>query len=323
MEIFDFVDARKFHVGNISRLGGIGIFLGFFSQIFLVLLLFTKTIETSLVLLAISGLMIFSMGLIDDIWQLNAKIKLLIQILASALVVLAGFEFSFLSFTPLNIRLDFGLFAIPLTIAWVVGVINAMNLIDGLDGQAGTISFIILLTYAFILFQQKNLLPCFFCIGLALSVLGFLFFNAPFPKAKIFMGDSGSQLLGFMIAVLPLIRERKTHESIGLAYSFVLLSIPILDVLSSIWRRIRDKTGITTPDKYHIHHKLRRIGFSDRNVFFIISTLQIIISLLVVIGFFISAIPALLLLISSLSIVTLFFVIVHYHKENIMESNNN
>lgn len=322
MKLFDFVDARKLHVGNISRLGGIGIFLGFFSQIFLVITLLTESIETDLVLLAISGISIFAMGLIDDIWQLHARLKFFVQLIASLLVVYAGFSFSFFSFKPLSFYLQFGIFSIPLTVIWIIGIINAINLIDGLDGQAGIISFLILIAYAFILFHQKNSIGSVFCIGLALSILGFLFYNAPFPKAKIFMGDSGSQFLGFMIAVLPLIREKETHESIGLAYSFVLLIIPIMDVIAAVWRRLRDKTGVATPDKFHIHHKLRMLGFSDRSVFLIMASLQIIIALLVIISFFIEPIAAAILLLTDILIVILFFAIVHYAKEHVMAKEN-
>jgi UDP-GlcNAc:undecaprenyl-phosphate GlcNAc-1-phosphate transferase len=112
-------------------------------------------------------------------------------------------------------------------------------------------------------------------------VAGFLVFNMPFPKAKIFMGDGGSQFLGFILALLPLINAREESSGLPLLYAAALLSIPILDTFASIWRRIRDKRRIDTPDRLHIHHKLMYLGFNARGVDATLYGLQIVLGILV------------------------------------------
>jgi UDP-GlcNAc:undecaprenyl-phosphate GlcNAc-1-phosphate transferase len=170
----------------------------------------------------------------------------------------------------------------PLTFFWIVGLTNAINFIDGIDGLAGGLSALAALTFAliFLSFSESGL-TLLFCVCLIGVISGFLVFNAPIPRARIFMGDGGSQFLGFTLAVLPLIEKRNTPAALPVFYAAALLAIPIFDTIAAVWRRLRDGRRIDSPDKSHIHHKLLNLNFNARQVDIILLSLQIILGALV------------------------------------------
>lgn len=319
--LYDYVDERKVHTGFMPRLGGVGIFLGFIAAFFLTqhFVLYNIKLAVNINILAISGSIIFVMGVSDDLRSWRARYKFLIQCLATGIVVLAGFRFSRISYMPLNLYWSLGWVSYPLTFFWILGVTNAVNLIDGIDGQAGSISFFVLVDYAIIFFYLQNYPAMLFCLAIINSIAGFLVFNMPFPKAHIIMGDGGSQFLGFMLAVIPLIRLENMQESIALPYSFVLLLIPITDTFATIWRRLREKKPLGQPDKFHLHHKLMLIGFSSRAALWVVITVQLIINILVAAAIAVSGEIGLLLLIAVVLVVMMFFVIIHYKKEMVVK----
>ena len=219
--LYDRIDERKVHTGNIPRLGGIGIFLGFI--IGLIVFWFSSGkhnfLGNHIWNLIIGCAMIFTMGVWDDLNPWRARFKLLVQIGAAVLVISSGFVFSRITFSPLGFVWDMGWFGYVLTFGWIIGVTNAINLLDGIDGLAGSISAMAALTFAVFFFQSANIGAMLVCMLLAISIGGFLLHNLPFPKAKIFMGDGGSQFLGFTLAVLPLMPLSDGQASVGLPYA--------------------------------------------------------------------------------------------------------
>ena len=274
--LYDTVDGRKVHTGQISRLGGLGITLAF--SIALIILLVTgyfAEIKQNILFLVLAAICITAMGIIDDIVTLPAKIKLVPQIIASTLVLVGGFKFTTLSLGIYTINL--GLLAFPLTFVWIIGVTNAVNLIDGIDGQCGGLSVIASATFCLFFFKEQNVPAMFICLSLICSVMGFLFFNLPLPKAKIFMGDGGSQTLGFILSVLPLLSSKGEISTVTILYAAAVLMIPLFDTIAAIWRRLREHRSIGSPDRFHLHHKLMMFGFSNRQALLIVCFFQTVI----------------------------------------------
>jgi UDP-GlcNAc:undecaprenyl-phosphate GlcNAc-1-phosphate transferase len=206
-------------------------------------------------------------GVLDDMMELSAKLKLLGQIIAALIVVVAGdVQMEFIKL-PFGGVLEFGYFSIPLTILWIVGITNAINLIDGLDGLAAGVSSIALLTIGGMALTMQNGFVVVMAAILLFSTLGFLVYN--FHPAKIFMGDTGALFLGFMISVLAL-HGFKNITVISLIIPIIILGVPISDTFFAIIRRKRNKQSFSTPDKSHLHHCLLRLGYSHRQTVVII-----------------------------------------------------
>ena len=323
-DIYDRVDDRKVHTGNIPRLGGVGIFLGFLVG----MILFFRSaghasyVGTRLWVILVSSSLIFVMGVWDDLKPWRARYKLLVQIVAAVMVIASGFTFTRLGFGNSSFGLDLGLFAYPLTFFWIVGVTNAINLIDGIDGLSGSVSLFAVIAYAFFFYFVGNAAAFYSCAILALSIVGFLCFNLPFPRAKIFMGDGGSQFLGFILAVLPLLQSGNNLATISLPYACAVLSIPICDTIAAIWRRLREKRRIDDPDRFHLHHKLMMLGFSAREALVVLVVLQSIIVTLTVTSAKVPMILSFFLLLCVYALVLLFFTVIHIKKEEELERRN-
>jgi UDP-GlcNAc:undecaprenyl-phosphate/decaprenyl-phosphate GlcNAc-1-phosphate transferase len=270
LKLFDTIDERKIHCGDIPRLGGIGIYLAFFGAIVLVPLVTNYGLNTGNRFWAIllSMFVIFALGLTDDFVNIRARFKGLVELLAATLLVAMGFHFVSITL-PFGIGVvDFGAFAYPLTVLWLVGIPNALNLIDGMDGQAGGISVFTAITFGLFFIFCGDLGAALVCFALAGAVCGFLAFNL--PPAKIFMGDSGALFLGFSISVLPLIGPAAGRVEVGLVPAVTLLLIPIYDTFSAIIRRTRAGVSVFEPDKLHLHHKLLGLGFSTKKALAIV-----------------------------------------------------
>lgn len=262
----DIPDERKVHKKPMPRLGGLGIYAGFL----LGYILFGEHTYMMNSILIGSFILIIT-GMIDDIKPLDAKYKIIGQLLACLIVVFYG-EVLLKDVSFFNIYIDFGVFAFPITILFMLGCINCMNLIDGLDGLAGGISCIFFLTIAIISFFQNSIGLGFelsFIITLIMlgSTGGFLVHN--FNPAKIFMGDSGSMFLGFIISIITILGFKATLMSSIIIPMFILV-VPILDTLFAIIRRKIKGESVIMPDKSHIHHQLLRRNFSVRKTVLII-----------------------------------------------------
>ena len=318
--LYDDVGGRKIHSGKIPRLGGIGFFSAFVLSIFIIYFKFPGSIVITrqFTAIIIGGLLIFFMGLWDDLKNWRAIYKLIVQ------VVYAGFRFTRISFAPIGLFISFGIFAYPITVLWIAGVTNAVNLMDGIDGQVGCLSVSLLISYIVLFF--KDLPPHFSmtytCIILAATLIGFLFFNLSRPHAKVFMGDAGSQFLGFVLAVLPLVPNNAGSETVAIPFAIIFMMLPIFDMIAAIWRRLRDKKPIREGDRMHLHHKLMLIGYSPRGALVTVMILQIIIDIFVTLAIILQGLMALVTLIGLLLVGILFFTLIHCEKEKHLKSDS-
>ena len=221
------------------------------------------------------AIVMYLVGLIDDIYDLKPILKLIGQIVAASIVAFYGITIDFISF-PMGPTIHFGILSIPITIIWIVAITNAINLIDGLDGLASGVSAIGLITIAFIAILQANVFIIMICSVLIGSLLGFLCFN--FHPAKIFLGDSGALLIGFIIGFLSLLGF-KNITFISLFFPIVILAVPFIDTLFAMIRRMRNGQHIMQADKSHLHHKLLALGYSHRQTVLLIYSIAILFSL--------------------------------------------
>ncbi len=271
VKALDYPNERRLNKVPMPTLGGLAIFFSFM----LGYMLYARSSIQMLSILMGSFLLIF-MGIIDDINPLKAKYQLLVQILATAIVVFYGhISLDYVSILGMNFT-----FTAPwnyiITLVLIVSIINAINLSDGLDGLCSGISSIYFLTIsiiAFIMNAQQGLDTTLALIMLG-SILGFLVYN--FPPARVYLGDTGSNFLGFIIAVTTLLGY-KTATFTSLIIPLIILATPIIDVVFSIIRRILKKQNpFSTPDKGHIHHQLLKMQFSTRTSLLIIYAIDIL-----------------------------------------------
>ncbi len=255
---------RKVHARIMPRLGGLAIFGSFLVGYFVL-----HPEDSTATYIILGAVMIIITGVLDDMFEITAKAKLLGQFIAAGIVIYGGLQIDFINL-PFGGQLDFGYFSIPLTILWIVGITNAINLIDGLDGLAAGVSTIALVTLAGMAFLLSDMFVFAMAAILAASCVGFLFYN--FHPAKIFMGDSGSLFLGYMIGVLALLGF-KNVTVISLIIPIIMLGVPISDTFFAIVRRYRLKQPLSAPDKSHLHHCLLNVGFTHRQTVLIIYAL--------------------------------------------------
>jgi UDP-GlcNAc:undecaprenyl-phosphate GlcNAc-1-phosphate transferase len=280
---YDHIDERKIHTGDIPRLGGFGFASAFIIIAFFInFSAFESYLGMPFLFPLISMILVLGSGVIDDFRPLAPKYKLIIQFVAALGVIIPDFTFHRLFFFDIGPLAELDWIRYPLSLLWIVGLINAMNFIDGVDGLAGGIAALVTLSYALIFASYANVgSVILLCLSLAAAIGGFLVFNAPLPKARIFMGDGGAYFLGFILAILPLIDKGNTRSDLPLPYAAALLIIPIFDTVSAVWRRLRDKRRIDSPDKSHIHHKLMNLGLNARGVDGVLYGLQILLCALV------------------------------------------
>ncbi|NCU17692.1 glycosyltransferase family 4 protein [Pallidibacillus pasinlerensis] len=264
-------DERKVHKRIMPRMGGLAIIISFIigCLVFIPNPLQIWPILAGAVIIGITGLL-------DDMYSLAPRTKLLGQIIAATIPVLFGVQIDFITL-PNGEMIHFGWLAIPLTILWIVAIINAINLIDGLDGLAAGVSSIAVITISILALTLGHPLTVLMGIILLGSILGFLVFN--FYPAKIFMGDTGSLFLGYMISVLSVIGLTKSAAIFSLIIPIIILAVPIMDTTFAIIRRIVQKKPLSAPDKFHLHHCLIRLGFTHRQSVIIIYLLSGIFSL--------------------------------------------
>ena len=260
----DAPDARKVHVRPIPRIGGIGIYAAFMVSVLVQMSIsdLSPELMTSLWGLLAGGTIIVAIGIIDDYRDLPAKVKLLGQIFAACVLVI-GFDVRIDVITdPLGDFIYLEYFAIPATIFWVVGLTNTVNLIDGLDGLAAGVSSIAAVTIFLVAMEEGIPFVAMITAALAGAAIGFLYYN--FNPARIFMGDTGSMFLGFMLAGISVIGAVKSAATIALIVPILALGLPILDTTFAIVRRARNHRPIFKPDKGHLHHRLLAHGFTQK-----------------------------------------------------------
>ncbi len=265
----DHPNARKVHTKVMPRLGGLAIFL----SATIGLIIFAKETSEPLVWMIAGSIIIVIAGIIDDITPLSPKTKLIFQIVAAFIVVYGGVRIQFINVPLSDYVIHLGNWSWFISILWIVGISNALNLIDGLDGLAAGVSSISLLTIFVMSLIMNNGLVAQITLILLGATIGFLFFN--FYPAKIFMGDSGSLYLGFFLATLSLLGF-KNVAVVSYLVPIIILAVPIFDTFFAIIRRFRLKLPISSPDKKHLHHCLIDMGFSHQKTVLMIYAINIL-----------------------------------------------
>jgi UDP-GlcNAc:undecaprenyl-phosphate/decaprenyl-phosphate GlcNAc-1-phosphate transferase len=265
---------RKVHVKPMPRIGGLAIFIGVIIGYFISGVYFIPITAIS-----IGGIVILLLGIMDDLKTLSAKTKLIVQCIAAATVLFSGLIIEVVHIPVLG-TFHIGFLSYPLTLLWIVSITNSINLIDGLDGLATGVSAIILITIGSLAFIHDKDLIFTFCVILLGSLLGFLVHN--FHPAKIFLGDMGALFIGYSISVISLLGLYKSVTLFSIFVPLLLLGVPLFDTLFAIIRRSVNQTGIMSPDKNHLHHRLMKKGFSHRNTVLFIYGMGIIFSIIAI-----------------------------------------
>ena len=255
-------DGRRVHKVPTPRLGGLAIFLGFLAG-----LLYLYEIDSRMVGVLTGAAIIVTLGFFDDIKPLPAKFKFLVQIIAAVIVIRSGVRIDHVSnplhfMFPDNEYIIFGNWSYPLTLLWIVGVTNAINLVDGLDGLAAGISIISAVTLFVAAQTTGQVFAAFLASILAASTLGFLPYN--FNPAKIFMGDTGALFLGYMLSVISVMGVLKGAAALSILVPIFAIGLPIYDTLFAMIRRASNGKSMMEADKGHLHHKLLDAGMSQR-----------------------------------------------------------
>ncbi len=259
---------RKLHAADIPRLGGLAIFFAFFAP--LIALSFFQTRVGEAVLrdpalvagLLAGGTAIAALGLYDDIRGASPRIKLGVQVLVAIAIWNMGIRIDRVDL-PFFPMFDLGWLSLPITVLWIVGLTNAVNLIDGLDGLAAGMALFGILPMVVLAVSKGNLVLALVGCCLAGSVLGFLVYN--FHPARIFMGDTGSMFLGFVLATVAIDVGHKGRVAVALVTPVLALGLPLLDTLLAIARRAWMGQNLFVGDRQHIHHRLMAAGFSHKS----------------------------------------------------------
>jgi UDP-GlcNAc:undecaprenyl-phosphate GlcNAc-1-phosphate transferase len=283
-------DERKIHGTPIPRLGGLAIFISFHLGLLLSYSFgffsyppdFLTRIHFGWLFMA--SLLAFGVGLIDDIRKVPPSVKFSFQVAAGLIVAVTSYRIESISW-PLG-AIQLGIFSIPITVLWIVGITNAINLLDGLDGLAAGTSLIVCFTMFGISLHDQNIGIALLSLLLAGSILGYLKYN--FHPASIFLGDSGSYFLGFTLSILSLSSGLKGTTTFALLIPIMTLGLPIMDTFLSMLRRVLKSLhiftidnqknllkffyingkSIVTADRDHIHHRLLKLGLTHRNAVF-------------------------------------------------------
>lgn len=291
-------DARRMHKKPIPRLGGLAIYGGFLCSI----LIFGQLDETMLCVL-LGAAIIVALGIFDDVLALGAKLKFVVQIVAAAIPVCIG-DLQIGLFTNLNPLSDtpfvhLGILAVPATIIWIVGITNAVNLIDGLDGLAVGVSSIAAITMLAVALLTGNMPIAITMATLAGACIGFMPYNL--NPAKIFMGDTGSTFLGYMLATVSIMGLFKFYAVISFAVPFLILGLPIFDTANAIIRRVAAGRSPMSPDRGHVHHKLIDMGFNQKQAVAILYAISATLGLTAVVLTSSGEVKAIVLLLAVLA----------------------
>jgi UDP-N-acetylmuramyl pentapeptide phosphotransferase/UDP-N-acetylglucosamine-1-phosphate transferase len=267
-------NARRVNIKPMPTMGGLAIFIAFNFSTFVLLREQFPTHELFSVFLA--ECIIVLTGIIDDIRELSPKAKLA-GIFAAALVIyfLAGIRMNEVTL-PIIGTFQLGWWSLPITIIWIIAITNAVNLIDGLDGLATGVSIIALFTMgimAYFFLNMTNVYVAIWIFALVFALVGFLPHN--FHPASIFLGDTGSLFIGFMMAIFSL-KGLKNVTFITLLMPVVIMGVPITDTVYAILRRLLNKKPIMQADKHHLHHRLMQLGLSHRQTVLVIYGLSLV-----------------------------------------------
>ncbi len=309
-------DKRRMHKEPKARLGGLAIFYGFLISVFCFadFVLPTGSVNYGLIGILVGATIVVVLGMFDDIKPRPAKLKFLIQIVAAAIPVLLGVRVFVITnpFTDQLMSLPLWL-SIAGSILWIVGVTNAVNLIDGLDGLAAGVSSIAAVALLSILLieHSSSLTLLVMAAALAGGCFGFLPYN--FNPAKLFMGDTGSTFLGFVLACISIQGPFKTY--VAFVVPFLVLGLPIFDTAFAIIRRLLKGQPIMSPDRGHLHHRLIDRGFSHKSTVIILYGLSAILAISGIVMLFTSVTKTLILVLSVVLFIVFVFTMMGQNGE--------
>ncbi len=275
--ILDRPEARKIHREAMPLLGGLAVAAGFAAGCLLAAALAGShgAPDTPMLGLAVGALLMVGLGVYDDARGADARLKLSVQAVAALVVIASGSRIGILT-NPFGGTWDLGVLSVPVTLLWIIGITNAMNLIDGLDGLAAGIGAIVAATLFVAWMPDSTSFVPLAAIALAGAATGFLRWN--FPPARIFLGDTGSLLLGFVIAVLGMQGSLKGTTALALVVPIIALGIPVADTALAILRRGRERRHLFQADREHLHHRLVRIGLTQRQAVLVLYWVSIFLA---------------------------------------------
>jgi len=281
----NYIQHHHTHIGVIPRIGGLGIVFGFTITYLLCFYFFDEQDNRSLVHYSVfaGGVAAFLLGFIDDIKPLGARVKLLAQIIIALFAHHAGLQIEAIHIPFTEVTLQLGFFGIFITVGWVVALMNLINLIDGLDGLAGGIGLMLMCLLAYLAYEGGVAFSLILSLGMCGAILGFLFHN--FPPAKVYMGDSGAYLVGYVIASISLLNAEKGTVLAALIAPVLALALPICDVAFAIIRRGLKGLPLFRPDRGHIHHRLISSGLSRQHTVLLLYAISLLALLAALLSF--------------------------------------
>src|SRR5699024_5734788 len=256
------------------RFGGLAIFLGA-----LLGALYLQPRHEHLPEILLGAIVIVITGALDDRFGIRPVVKLTGQLIAATFLISSGLIIERITL-PIIGMIDLGVFSVLITLLWVIGVTNAINLIDGLDGLATGVSTIALSSMLMMAIIDGQLVAAYLSVVLIGANFGFLYHN--FYPAKIYMGDSGSNFLGYMIATISMLGLFKNIALYSFVIPIIVLAVPIFDTLFAIIRRASNKQKIMKPDNKHIHYQLLRVGFTHRQSVLIMYAFSLLFGILAI-----------------------------------------
>jgi len=301
-------DGRRVHDHPIPRMGGLAIFLGFVVS----MLLFVE-MSTQITGILLGTVIIAVMGALDDIVSLNAWVKLAGQIVAAAVAIRCGVVFEVLTnlLAP-GSPIEIGWLSVPLTVLWIVGCTNAVNLIDGLDGLAVGVSAISALTMLLVALFVSQPSVCVILAALVGACVGFMPYNL--NPAKIFMGDVGSQFLGFVLSTASIVGLFKFHAIITFLVPLLALAVPLADTVFAFFRRILHGQSPFHPDRGHFHHRLLAMGMNQKQVVAVLYGVSAVLGLIAVLLAGNSAIVRIVCLVAAFAVSITVWLFVFRHN---------
>ncbi|MCL2235561.1 MAG: undecaprenyl/decaprenyl-phosphate alpha-N-acetylglucosaminyl 1-phosphate transferase [Defluviitaleaceae bacterium] len=303
------VDAPKdrgLHKKTMPRMGGLAMFIGFMTAMIVAAFVVEDFRSLEFAGFVVGGVIIAGLGVLDDIYHLRAYIKLVVQIAVALIVVFTGTQIEFIHW-PVPEFL--GNFSIPITVLWVVGIINAVNFVDGVDGLAAGVSSIAAIFLTILCIMTGSPLAVVFAITLAGSCLGFLPRN--FSPAEIFMGDTGSTFLGYVLAVSSIMGVYKSYALLSVVIAGFALALPIMDTVYVTVCRILKRKNPMKADRGHFHHKLIDRGWSHRKTVITLYSGSILAGVVAVL---IALEDGRALIIGGVSLLVIFSIIYVYRK---------
>jgi len=301
----DYPKDRGVHKKPMPRMGGVAIVLGFTVTVLMVFF-FDKGMSTKQFIGFLSGaLLIVALGVLDDMKNLPAKLKFCVQIVAALIVIFSGIQINVVLW-PVTAALQ--KFSIPITLVWIVGVTNAVNLIDGLDGLAAGVSSIAALSLMVLCIMTGSNTAVVLTAALAGACLGFLPRN--FNPAEIFMGDTGSTFLGFVLSVTSILGVFKGYALLAVSVSVLCLGLPVFDTIFAMLRRMAKHQSIMQPDRGHLHHRLIDRGFSQKQAVLILYAISFCLGCLAI---FISFKDSRIIVVVLLTVILLSFIIYYFN----------